>query len=339
VEPYAGSAAVLLAKPRSGTEILNDVDGGVVHFFAVLRDWPAELARACRLTPYSRAEYGAAADFDDPGLPEVERACRFWVRCCQSFNCAGAGRRAGWAISSAPGSNEARSVAGIAARLDQVARRLSGVYIKRQDALDVIAAHGRPDALIYADPPHLAGTGSGFARTRAGDYRHEAAWEHHQALARALHATPAAVLLSGYDSRLYRDLYTGWHRLEIRVTKPSGNHGVTAARHATEVIWSSRPLAGDLVLFPRPDPAQPNDGPRDPAPTAAAREVMRALPASRLSAYQADARQECDGDTLPELRRLRVFGIANGVREATYDYERDDVASRPVSEVAHAAVR
>ena len=67
VEPFAGSAAVLFAKPPSPTEVLNDLDGAVVNFFTVLRDHPAELAQALRLTPYARAEYQQhAARYDDP---------------------------------------------------------------------------------------------------------------------------------------------------------------------------------------------------------------------------------------------------------------------------------
>lgn len=46
VEPFADSAALLLAKPPAVVEVLNDLDGEVVNVFAVLRDGPGELARA-----------------------------------------------------------------------------------------------------------------------------------------------------------------------------------------------------------------------------------------------------------------------------------------------------
>jgi hypothetical protein len=69
-EPYAGSAAVLFAKPRAPVEIINDLDGQVVNFFRVLRDHPAELARACQ-------QAALAADLD--GLihlmPSPPRQC------------------------------------------------------------------------------------------------------------------------------------------------------------------------------------------------------------------------------------------------------------------------
>jgi DNA adenine methylase len=57
VEPYCGSLAVLLAKPPSAHETVNDLDAELMTFWRVLRDQPDELARVCALTPHSRAEH------------------------------------------------------------------------------------------------------------------------------------------------------------------------------------------------------------------------------------------------------------------------------------------
>src|SRR5690625_2808765 len=56
VEPFGGSLAVLLTKPRSRMETVNDLDGDLQTFWRVLRDQPSELARVCAMTPHSRAE-------------------------------------------------------------------------------------------------------------------------------------------------------------------------------------------------------------------------------------------------------------------------------------------
>ena len=60
LEPFCGSAAVLLAKRRCAHEIINDADRNVVTFYRMLRDRPDDLARACALTPYARDELAAA---------------------------------------------------------------------------------------------------------------------------------------------------------------------------------------------------------------------------------------------------------------------------------------
>lgn len=43
VEPFAGSLAVLLAKPRSDHETVSDIDGDIMAFWRVLRDRPGDL--------------------------------------------------------------------------------------------------------------------------------------------------------------------------------------------------------------------------------------------------------------------------------------------------------
>ena len=53
IEPFAGSAAVLLNRERSDMEVYNDIDRNVVNFFRVLRDQGDALIEKQALTPYS----------------------------------------------------------------------------------------------------------------------------------------------------------------------------------------------------------------------------------------------------------------------------------------------
>ena len=88
VEPFGGSASVLLRKPRSHSEIYNDLGGEVVNLFRVLRQ-PAqarELVRLVRLTPYSRTE------FDDSYITAadpIEQARRTLLRSHTGFSTTG----------------------------------------------------------------------------------------------------------------------------------------------------------------------------------------------------------------------------------------------------------
>lgn len=66
----------------------------------------------------------------------------------------------------------------------------------------------------------------------------------HVNLARALNKAKATVVLSGYDSPLYEDLYDGWHRREI---KAPPNLAKTEAPN--EVLWANVPLGDQASLF------------------------------------------------------------------------------------------
>jgi len=252
LEAFAGSAAVLFAKPPSPTEILNDRDGDLVCFFRVLRDRGPELARALRHTPYARAEL-AGATLDGPELDELERARRVFVRLNMTVGKT-LRRSSGFAAAyNTNGADHAHKFASLVDHLEAAAGRLRRVILECRPALEVIAKYGAANAVIYCDPPYLDSTRSAQAKRRGADYQVEYASEaDHRELAAALHATPAAVLVSGYPSALYEQLYAGWWRIQRTVDKPSSLTSGGRAAHAVEVIWSNRPLRQQLQLHPPP---------------------------------------------------------------------------------------
>lgn len=253
VEPFAGSAAVLFARPRPAAhEVLNDLDGNVVTFFRVLRDREQELVRALSLTPYSREEY-RAADLDaSPDIDDLERARRFFVRTTQSYNACGAaaGKRASWSNGMRRGSSQATTVADVVDRLYAAASRLRKVVIENRPAAEIVALYDAPDVVLYCDPPYLDSTRSGLRAHKRGDYAHDTNSEpEHRELAASLHACRSAVLLSGYPSPLYDELYGDWDRVEVAVQRPTTNRRGSTGIAGQEVVWSNRPLSRQTALF------------------------------------------------------------------------------------------
>lgn len=248
VEPFAGSLAVLLAKPRSRMETVNDLDKNLMTFWRVLRERPEDLALAMALTPHSRAEHLDAYRLDDLDGDDVERARRVWVLLSQGRG--GSMRRTGWRFYRNPGASTYAMPDYLEAyvrRVPPCADRIAGVSLECRDALDVIADYGQhPDVLLYVDPPYL-GT------TRSANYAHEMLTEdEHRALAAALTGCRASVVLSGYSSPLYDgDLYADWHRVEFAAWTGNGiRDGRTKVDgERTEVLWSNRPLAVADDLF------------------------------------------------------------------------------------------
>lgn len=229
VEPYAGSLAVLLAKPPSTAEVVNDLDGDLVPFWRVLRERPEELLRLAALTPHARAEYEGckALDVED----DLERARRVWVLLTQGRSRTLVSR--GWRRFLAPSYvSLPRQVDAYVDRIAPAAERLRSVSLECRPALEVIAEYDRPGTLLYVDPPYLR-------ETRASlEYRFEAGDEqHHRDLAKALHDCEGTVVLSGYPSPLYEELFGDWHRHEITTKNTQGAH-----EDRLELVLSNHPF-------------------------------------------------------------------------------------------------
>lgn len=231
LEPFAGSAAVLMQKPRAAAECINDLDDRVVNVFRVLREpsTAEQLRRRIELTPFARAEFNSAYEpTDDP----VELAARTIVLSFMGHgsDSVGRGYRTGFRCKDSDGralpSNE---WATWPKQICTFAARLRGVAIENRDALEVIQRLDSAGTLIYADPPYPLHTRTA-ARVKHG-YRHEMTDDDHRRLSECLRECDGMVVLSGYQTPLYdEELYPDWHRFE-RQTLADG------ARPRTEVVW------------------------------------------------------------------------------------------------------
>jgi len=78
--------------------------------------------------------------------------------------------------------------------------------------------------LVYSDPPYLEQTRSSGRR-----YRFDYAEHHHVELLTLLERLPCSVMVSGYPSRLYDELLSGWQSVELQVMNQGGVR--------TEKLW------------------------------------------------------------------------------------------------------
>lgn len=245
VEPFGGGASVLMRKRRAHAEVYNDLDGEVVNVFRVLQD-PAKADRLrglLELTPFSRSEFMLA--HERAGLDDVELARRAIVRSFFGYGTSSLHARAARGMRARASTSAIRVGTGFRAdahgngstpatdwrnypeNVSAFVDRLRGVVVEQRPALEVIAQHDRPGAVIYCDPPYVAST---RADARP-DYAFEMSDEEHRELAGVLRGAAAAVVLSGYPSPLYdEELYPDWLRFERK-------HRAHDAAERTEVIW------------------------------------------------------------------------------------------------------
>jgi DNA adenine methylase len=249
VEPYCGGASVLMRKPRVYSECINDLNGEIVNLFQVLRDpvLATRLRSELYCTPFAHDEFREAYQ---PTEDDVERARRTIIKGFMGFGSAAITAASARSAGFRPGSNHYTTPTGFRANSnrsrtvpahdwanypDQIpmfVERLRGVVIENKDALRVMEQHDTDKTLHYVDPPYVPDT-----RDAGKDYSHEMTDDDHRTLAETLHGLKGMVVLSGYPSELYEELFADWHRVE----RP---HLADGARKRTEVLWMN-PAAED----------------------------------------------------------------------------------------------
>jgi len=227
LEPYFGSGAVLFTKKRSNIETVNDLDNTVSMLFQMVRDSPDQIARIVNETPFARYEYDSTFCDSDPAN-DIERVRRFLIQCWMGHGFRTNGRKVGWKhdVQGRERSYALSNWNRLPAWIMEAANRLKEVQIENRPAVEVMKAYRYPNVLIYADPPYVLSTRTGK------QYKHEMNEKDHQDMLNTLKEHPGLVVLSGYDSELYRSELKGWHTETI-----NSNAEYYNGKARTEVIW------------------------------------------------------------------------------------------------------
>jgi len=265
-EPFCGSMAVLLAKPRATMETVNDLHGDLVNLARVVADdrLGPKLYRRLRRTLMDEVLFAEALrwikaepDFAS-AVPDLDRAYWFFVQSWMGRNglCGtkGYNRSTPCVRYSQSGGHSSTRWAAAVRSIPQWRERLRGVAILRRDGLEILARiEDTPGTAIYVDPPYLA---------KSCLYQHDFDATQHALLAVRLERfRRARVVVSYYDDRRLTDLYPPghWHyeRIEMRKNlsssggKVGGQPGPAKASNVVEVLLCNQPPLAALAARAR----------------------------------------------------------------------------------------
>ena len=238
LEPFFGSGAVLFNKPRSNIETANDLDGNVVNLFYWIRKDPERLAHEIYYTPYARQVYEVA--FREIPEDSFESAVNFYIRLNMGHGFRTNGEKVGWKndVQGREKAYAAHDWVNLPDKIMQAAERLRGVQVENRPAAELIPRFNYRNVLIYCDPPYML-------QTRHGkQYRHEMDDKDHEELLALLLKHKGPVLISGYDTELYRDMLSDWAKYEKIAYSQ-------VCSKKKEVIWMNFELmdARQITLF------------------------------------------------------------------------------------------
>lgn len=156
VEPFFGGGAVFFSKPKSKSEVVNDLSHRLITFYKVLKYDFQELQSAIDETFHSRAQHKESAELYKSQLEEITDpvACAwaFWLQTNMSFSSKigggfGYDRKGAIAKRTFNKKNQFTEAYQV---------RMKHVTIECYDVLKVIKAYDSPDAFFYLDPPYVS---------------------------------------------------------------------------------------------------------------------------------------------------------------------------------------
>ena len=230
IEPFGGSAAVLLARHPVKLEVYNDRYGAVVDFYRCLRDEESmrRLKDLLELTVYSREDFVWCKETWQHTEDMVDRAARWYYMMNYSFG--GLGRNWGRAVGIS--GNMAGKVRNKIKKFPQIHERFKKVQIENLDWEQCFDDYDHPDSVFYCDPPYL--------ETSAGVYKAgELSEERHQELLNRIFDCQGFVAISSYANRLYDsydwDDVVEWEKyVSMQSLNTAEGSGKAGRQHAEE---------------------------------------------------------------------------------------------------------
>lgn len=223
IETCVGGCSIILNKPFSQIEIINDIDENLFNLLYCLKNSSDFISRVNKVE-YTKENFDEAKANGFGQINELilKRFSRGGLGCDFSWSERQRGNRPG----------EVNAWENFKKDLPKIAERLKNVQIRNSHLFKLIRKEDSNESFFYIDPPYLPST-----RITKNAYRNEMTEKEHIELAEIINDVKGKVLLSGYPSSLYDELYKGWNVNVKDVPNHSGQSKKKQRR--TECLWSN----------------------------------------------------------------------------------------------------
>ena len=150
-EPFIGMGGVFFRRAKKPKcEAINDINSEIVNMFRMVERFPDYLADMLKFKICSRAEFKQMLATPPLLLTELERAVRYLYIQKNAFG----GKVRGQAFGVDVGRSGRLISEKLIPQIQELHRRLAGVYIECLPYQEFITRYDRKDTLYYLDPPY-----------------------------------------------------------------------------------------------------------------------------------------------------------------------------------------
>lgn len=150
-EPFMGMGGVFFRRAKKPKcEAINDINSEIVNMFRMVERFPNYLADMLKFKICSRAEFKRMLATPPLLLTELERAIRYLYIQKNAFG----GNTQHQAFGVDVGRSGRLIPEKLIPQIQELHRRLAGVYIECLPYQEFITRYDRPDTLFYLDPPY-----------------------------------------------------------------------------------------------------------------------------------------------------------------------------------------
>lgn len=236
VEPFCGGANVGLNKLPAidgRIEVWNDLNPGTIEIYKSLKIEPELFIKKIKKINYSERVFNKAIKvssnmFDD----YIDHAVNEFTLRRMSRD----GLKESFALSDRKRGGKSGDINAWDTIIDQlplISNRLKNVLLFNKNAIDIIKSFDDQNTLLYCDPPYLKETR--VSPDAYGEY--EMTDEQHEELYKTIRKFKGKVIISGYLSELYKDLYSEWKCYKYKIPNHSSQQKKKPIK--VECIWTN----------------------------------------------------------------------------------------------------
>ncbi len=221
-EPFMGMGGIFFRRTQKPKcEAINDINSEIINMFRMVEKFPNYLADMLKFKICSRAEFKRMLATPPLLLTELERAVRYLYIQKNAFGGKTFSQVFGVALDRPGRFNAERLIS----QIQELHKRLVGVYIECLPYQEFIKRYDRPDTLFYLDPPYWGCESfygkDFFSRADFGE------------LAKLLKGIKGKFIMSINDVPEIRAIFKGFHQKEVNTRYTAGTQ---SGKKAAELL-------------------------------------------------------------------------------------------------------